>query len=104
MAGETGALGTGSRSKAGDRHGTPDGAQWARPTPQTRATTIGGGTTGIQLSIIAERPLALPRDPEPPNPSPDHQHQSTVPAVPSRDATTVTRPYCRPGYRKAALL
>ena len=46
--------------------GAPDGAQWARQTLQTRAVTIGGGTTDIQLNIIAERMLGLPRDPDPP--------------------------------------
>jgi alkylation response protein AidB-like acyl-CoA dehydrogenase len=33
---------------------------------QTRALTIGGGTTDIQLNIIGERILKLPRDPDPP--------------------------------------
>jgi alkylation response protein AidB-like acyl-CoA dehydrogenase len=32
----------------------------------TEALTIGGGTTDIQLNIIGERMLGLPRDPEPP--------------------------------------
>jgi 3-oxochol-4-en-24-oyl-CoA dehydrogenase len=32
----------------------------------TQALTIGGGTTDIQLNIIGERILGLPRDPEPP--------------------------------------
>ncbi|KAB8181039.1 acyl-CoA dehydrogenase family protein, partial [Microbispora catharanthi] len=31
----------------------------------TRAMTIYGGTTEVQLNIIAERMLGLPRDPEP---------------------------------------
>jgi alkylation response protein AidB-like acyl-CoA dehydrogenase len=65
MAGENGALGVGSTPKV-DRHGGPDGAQWAMQTLATRATTIGGGTTDIQLNIIAERILGLPRDPDPP--------------------------------------
>jgi alkylation response protein AidB-like acyl-CoA dehydrogenase len=39
---------------------------WARATLFTRALTIGGGTTDIQLNIIGERILGLPRDPEPP--------------------------------------
>jgi 3-oxochol-4-en-24-oyl-CoA dehydrogenase len=65
MAGENGALGVGSTPKV-DRHGAPDGAQLARQTLATRATTIGGGTSDIQLNIIAERMLGLPRDPEPP--------------------------------------
>ncbi len=51
MAGQGGALGD-------DR--------WARQTLAVRAVTIGGGTTDIQLNIIAERILGLPRDPEPP--------------------------------------
>jgi 3-oxochol-4-en-24-oyl-CoA dehydrogenase len=46
--------------------GAPNGAQWARQVLLTRALTIGGGTTDIQLNIIAERILGLPRDPEPP--------------------------------------
>ncbi|MBO3748140.1 acyl-CoA dehydrogenase [Streptosporangiaceae bacterium NEAU-GS5] len=36
---------------------------WSRMILTTRAFTIGGGTTEIQLNIIAERALALPRDP-----------------------------------------
>ena len=40
-------------------------AGWATQTLQTRAVTIGGGTTDIQLNIIAERILGLPRDPDP---------------------------------------
>jgi alkylation response protein AidB-like acyl-CoA dehydrogenase len=39
---------------------------WARQVLLTRALTIGGGTTDIQLNIIGERILGLPRDPEPP--------------------------------------
>jgi alkylation response protein AidB-like acyl-CoA dehydrogenase len=46
--------------------GAPNGAQWARQVLLTRALTIGGGTTDIQLNIIGERILGLPRDPEPP--------------------------------------
>jgi len=48
----------------------PEGAlgssPWARQVLLTRALTIGGGTTDIQLNIIGERILGLPRDPEPP--------------------------------------
>jgi 3-oxochol-4-en-24-oyl-CoA dehydrogenase len=47
----------------------PDGAlgdaRWSRAVLFTRALTIGGGTTDIQLNIIGERILGLPRDPEP---------------------------------------
>ena len=49
--------------------GEPNGAYWARQMLQTEAYTIGGGTTDIQLNIIAERILGLPRDPEPPAPA-----------------------------------
>ena len=47
----------------------PDGAlagtRWSRAVLFTRALTIGGGTTDIQLNVIGERILGLPRDPEP---------------------------------------
>jgi len=47
----------------------PDGAvggtRWSRAVLFTRALTIGGGTTDIQLNIIGERILSLPRDPAP---------------------------------------
>ncbi len=39
---------------------------WSRQVLLTRALTIGGGTTDIQLNIIGERILGLPRDPDPP--------------------------------------
>ncbi len=48
--------------------GQPNGAHWARQVLMTEAFTIGGGTTDIQLNIIGERILGLPRDPEPPAP------------------------------------
>ena len=41
------------------------GAYWSRQVLFTQALTIGGGTTDIQLNIIAERLLGLPRDLEP---------------------------------------
>ena len=50
--------------------GQPDGTHWARQVLLTRALTIGGGTTDIQLNVIAERMLGLPRDPDPPSPDP----------------------------------
>src|SRR6266487_938713 len=46
--------------------GAANGPHWARQVLLTRALTIGGGTTDIQLNIIGERILGLPRDPEPP--------------------------------------
>ena len=57
MQGAEGAL-TGNRPGGG-----PD---WSRSVLLTRALTIGGGTTDIQLNIIGERILGLPRDPDPP--------------------------------------
>jgi alkylation response protein AidB-like acyl-CoA dehydrogenase len=39
------------------------GNRWSRAVLFTRALTIGGGTTDIQLNIIGERILGLPRDP-----------------------------------------
>ncbi len=64
MSAETGALGDAQGQAVSD--GDPNGAYWARQMLQTEAFTIGGGTTDIQLNIIGERILGLPRDPEPP--------------------------------------
>jgi alkylation response protein AidB-like acyl-CoA dehydrogenase len=52
----------------GPAHGSAagGGSHWSRQVLLTRALTIGGGTTDIQLNIIGERILGLPRDPEPP--------------------------------------
>ncbi|MFC5814565.1 acyl-CoA dehydrogenase family protein [Nonomuraea harbinensis] len=41
----------------------PADPYWSRMILTTRAFTIGGGTTEVQLNIIAERALGLPRDP-----------------------------------------
>ncbi|MGW0200302.1 acyl-CoA dehydrogenase [Nonomuraea sp. NPDC003201] len=41
----------------------PASRRWSRMILATRAFTIGGGTTEVQLNIIAERALGLPRDP-----------------------------------------
>ncbi len=41
------------------------GTRWSRAVMFTRALTIGGGTTDVQLNIIGERLLGLPRDPAP---------------------------------------
>jgi alkylation response protein AidB-like acyl-CoA dehydrogenase len=72
MSAEAGALG-GSSGSAVTRDGRPNGAHWARQVLMTEAFTIGGGTTDIQLNIIGERILGLPRDPEPPRaPAPPH--------------------------------
>jgi len=45
--------------------GAAGGTRWSRAVLFTRALTIGGGTTDIQLNIIGERILGLPRDPTP---------------------------------------
>jgi 3-oxochol-4-en-24-oyl-CoA dehydrogenase len=66
MSGPDGVLGGGGASAGVSRSGTPNGAHWARQVLMTQALTIGGGTTDIQLNIIGERILGLPRDPEPP--------------------------------------
>jgi len=41
------------------------GTRWSRAVLFSRALTIGGGTTDVQLNIIGERLLGLPRDPAP---------------------------------------
>ncbi len=69
--GSEGVLGAGQAAAVWRPDGTPDisgpaaGAYWSRQVLFTRALTIGGGTTDIQLNIIAERLLGLPRDPGP---------------------------------------
>ena len=65
MSGSGGALGA-SPGAPVSQDGSPDGSYWARQVLQGQALTIGGGTTDIQLNIIGERMLGLPRDPEPP--------------------------------------
>src|SRR5712691_3210722 len=65
ISGAEGSLG-GRAGQAVGPGGTPNGPHWARQVLLTRALTIGGGTTDIQLNIIGERILGLPRDPEPP--------------------------------------
>jgi 3-oxochol-4-en-24-oyl-CoA dehydrogenase len=69
MSGAAGALGRSHGGGPVTTAGLPDGAHWARQVLITRALTIGGGTTDIQLNIIGERILGLPRDPEPPAPA-----------------------------------
>ncbi len=49
----------------GGSDGVLGGTRWSRAVLFTRALTIGGGTTDIQLNIIGERILGLPRDPAP---------------------------------------
>jgi alkylation response protein AidB-like acyl-CoA dehydrogenase len=65
LSGPGGALG-GAGGAPVTAAGEPNGAQWARQVLMTQALTIGGGTTDIQLNIIGERILGLPRDPDPP--------------------------------------
>jgi 3-oxochol-4-en-24-oyl-CoA dehydrogenase len=65
LSGPSGALG-GAAGAPVSPDGSPNGPHWARQVLATEALTIGGGTTDIQLNIIAERMLGLPRDPEPP--------------------------------------
>jgi 3-oxochol-4-en-24-oyl-CoA dehydrogenase len=65
LSGTSGALGGPGGSPVG-ASGGPNGAQWARQVLAAEALTIGGGTTDIQLNIIGEQMLGLPRDPEPP--------------------------------------
>jgi 3-oxochol-4-en-24-oyl-CoA dehydrogenase len=65
MSGPAGALGAGPGAPV-SQAGSPNGSYWARQVLQSQALTIGGGTTDIQLNIIGERMLGLPRDPEPP--------------------------------------
>ncbi len=69
MSAGSGALASGGAGSPVTADGQPDGAHWARQVLITRALTIGGGTTDIQLNIIGERILGLPRDPEPPETS-----------------------------------
>ena len=65
--GRTGAWAAAGGGPPVSRTATPDGAHWARQVLITRALTIGGGTTDIQLNIIGERILGLPRDADPPD-------------------------------------
>ncbi len=64
MSGTGGALGGGAGAVVSPS-GSPNGSHWARQVLLGQALTIGGGTTDIQLNIIGERILGLPRDPEP---------------------------------------
>ena len=65
MSGPDGALGAGPAAGLRQSDGL-NGPHWARQVLTTRPLTIGGGTTDIQLNIIGERILGLPRDPDPP--------------------------------------
>jgi len=58
---EFGVSSFGTDAAVGD-HGQPAG-KWAEYLLAGRATTIYGGTSEVQLNIIAERLLGLPRDP-----------------------------------------
>ena len=57
LLGEEGAL-TGGRKDELRR-------RWTRYLLASRAMSIGGGTTEVNLNVIGERILGLPRDPEP---------------------------------------
>ncbi len=48
----------------GGAHAYEDGS-WAHGLLQTRALTIGGGTTEVQKNIVGERVLGLPKEPRP---------------------------------------
>ncbi len=48
---------------AGDRRHRAIPGKWGEYLLASRATTIYGGTSEVQLNIIAERLLGLPRDP-----------------------------------------
>jgi len=69
--GPEGTVGAGEPGAASRQDAAPDlsgpagGAYWSRQVLFSQALTIGGGTTDIQLNIIGERLLGLPRDPEP---------------------------------------
>ncbi|GGK64448.1 putative acyl-CoA dehydrogenase FadE [Sphaerisporangium melleum] len=56
-------LGAAAATAADMKLGDP--GYWNRAVLATRAMTIYGGTTEVQLNIVAERMLGLPRDPEP---------------------------------------
>ncbi|WP_343573917.1 acyl-CoA dehydrogenase [Mycobacterium sp.] len=58
---EFGVSSFGSDGAIGDPHQLP--GKWAEYLLASRATTIYGGTSEVQLNIIAERLLGLPRDP-----------------------------------------
>ena len=67
LAGTEGTFGPGREAGWRPGGGEDDQARhWTKQVLLSRALTIGGGTTDIQLNIIAERILGLPRDPEPP--------------------------------------
>ncbi|WP_157250375.1 acyl-CoA dehydrogenase [Nonomuraea typhae] len=55
----------GARATAAADMKLGDPGYWNRAVLATRAMTIYGGTTEVQLNIIGERMLGLPRDPEP---------------------------------------
>ncbi|HEY2442182.1 MAG TPA: acyl-CoA dehydrogenase, partial [Streptosporangiaceae bacterium] len=66
LSGTDGTLGAAVSHGGGQDDPQAQARHWVRQVLMSRALTIGGGTTDIQLNIIAERMLGLPRDPEPP--------------------------------------